>query len=215
MSAVEKEDRPRRSRREERKEETRAELIEAAAKVFARRGFHGASVEQIAAEAGFSTGAVYWHFEDKEDLFLALYEHWVGKRVGEIEAAWSEEGPLVERARAAADDWMQQLERSPEPFLLRLEFVTQAARDPKLRDKLSTRVGAVPLAVRRLLEDSIAAEGLELSVPSDDVALALQALSLGLALEALSNPDAVRPGLNGDLAALFIEALEARASRAR
>ena len=49
----------------------------------------------------------------------------------------------------------------------------------------------------------------------DDVALALQALSLGLALEALSNPDAVRPGLNGDLAALFIELLDARTSRAR
>jgi AcrR family transcriptional regulator len=214
MSAK-KERRPRRSRREERKKETRAELIEAAAKVFARRGYHGASVEQIAAEAGFSTGAVYWHFEDKEDLFLALYEHWVGKRVVEIEAAWSKEGTVVERARAAADDWMQQFERNPEPFLLRLEFATQAARDQDLRAKLGTRVGAVPLAIRRLLEDRAATEGLELRLPSEDVAVALQSLSLGLALEALSNPDAVRPGLNGDLAALFIELVEARASRAR
>jgi AcrR family transcriptional regulator len=209
------EGRPRRSRREERKEETRAELIEAAAKVFARRGFHGASVEQIAAEAGFSTGAVYWHFEDKEDLFLALYEHWVGKRVEEIEAAWSREGTPAERARAAADDWMRQFERNPEPFLLRLEFATQAARDQKLRAKLGTRVGAVPLAIRRLLEDRAAAEGLELPLPFDDVALALQALSLGLALEALSNPEAVRPGINGDLAALFIELLEVRATQTR
>ena len=203
---------PRRSRREERKEETRAELIDAAATVFARRGFHGASVEQIAAEAGYSTGAVYWHFEDKEDLFLALYESWVSTRVAEIEAAWSGEGSLAQKARAAADDWMRQLERNPDAFLLRLEFTTQAARDPRLRAKLSARVGAVPLALRRLVEDSVAKEGVGLSLPPEELSLALQALSLGLALEALSNPDSVRPGINGDLAALLSERFAARGS---
>ena len=73
----------RKSRREERKEETRGELIDAAAKVFARRGFHGASLDQIAAEAGYSTGAIYWHFSGKDDLFLAVYENYAETRARE------------------------------------------------------------------------------------------------------------------------------------
>ena len=76
----------RRSRRQERKEETRAELIVASAKVFARRGFHGASLDDIAAEAGFSTGAIYWHFSGKEELFLAVYEEYAKTRARE----WSQ-----------------------------------------------------------------------------------------------------------------------------
>src|SRR5437763_1692927 len=61
----------RRSRREERREETRDELISSATKVFSASGFHAASLEQIARGAGYSTGAIYWHFGGKDELFLA------------------------------------------------------------------------------------------------------------------------------------------------
>ncbi len=198
--------------RSERQAKTRADLLAAAARVFARRGYDAASVGEIAEEAGYSHGAVYSNFEGKADLFLALYEDWVARRVAEIEAAWSREGTLAERARAAADDWMRTFANDPEPFLLRLEFTARAARDPELRRKLGTRVGAVPLAIRRLVDE--AAE-VELPLPADELALGLQALSLGLALEALGNPDAVRPGVGGDLAALLIELLEQRGARRR
>src|SRR5439155_20331168 len=49
--------------------DARATLVAAAAKVFARRGYAGSSMDQIAKEAGFSKGALYWHFDSKEDLF--------------------------------------------------------------------------------------------------------------------------------------------------
>src|SRR2546423_10413157 len=60
--------------REQSKAHTRERLLEAARSVFASSGFHGASVEEIAATAGFSTGALYSNFDGKEDLFLALLE---------------------------------------------------------------------------------------------------------------------------------------------
>src|SRR4051794_41323506 len=105
----------RRSRREERREETRAELVEAAARVFARRGFHGASIDQIAREAGYSTGAIYWHFEGKDDLFLGVYEAYATARVREWgDVRDSAEGELPQRARAYADQWMARLAREPE-----------------------------------------------------------------------------------------------------
>lgn len=199
--------------RPERQAKTRADLLAAATRVFARRGYDAASVTEIAEEAGYSHGAVYSNFEGKEDLFLALYEEWVARRVAEIERTWSHEGTLADRARAAAEDWMRSLARDPEPFLLRLEFTIRAARDPALRRKLGTRVGAVPAAIGRLVEEGAEAQDLELPVPAVELALGLQALSLGLALEALGNPDAARDGIGGDLAALLTESLADRAAR--
>src|SRR4051795_6101133 len=73
-----------RNRREIKQEQTRARLLEAAAAVFARRGYHVATLEDVAAEAGFTKGAVYSNFESKEALFLALVDVEIGKRVKEI-----------------------------------------------------------------------------------------------------------------------------------
>src|SRR5437763_6444330 len=54
--------------------EARAELLGAALRVFARRGYRQAGVDEIAAEAGYSKGALYWHFSGKEDVLDALLE---------------------------------------------------------------------------------------------------------------------------------------------
>ena len=63
------------SKQELRTKETRARLLDAAQEVFLRDGYESAQLDEIAATAGRSKGAVYTHFKSKEDLFLALYEH--------------------------------------------------------------------------------------------------------------------------------------------
>src|SRR3954470_11530746 len=60
--------------RERRRQQTRDVLIAAATDVFARRGFEGASLEEIAEPAGFTRGAIYKNFDGKEDLFFAVTE---------------------------------------------------------------------------------------------------------------------------------------------
>ena len=63
---------------------TREHLLEAAAVVFARNGFHGSSLDEVAAAAGFTKGAVYSNFKSKEDLFVAVLDHRIrdpGRRV--------------------------------------------------------------------------------------------------------------------------------------
>lgn len=60
--------------RAEQQEHTRERLIHAALDVFTERGFHGASVQEIATRAGFTKGAVYANFAGKEDLFLAVVD---------------------------------------------------------------------------------------------------------------------------------------------
>src|SRR5919109_4445181 len=64
----------------ERREETRERVLAAAGRVFARRGFDATSLEAIADEAGFSRGAVYYNFADKEELFLELLDRRCAER---------------------------------------------------------------------------------------------------------------------------------------
>ena len=60
------------SARERRQAQTREQLLDAAATVFAERGFHAATLDEIGQTAGFSKGAVYSNFASKDDLFVAL-----------------------------------------------------------------------------------------------------------------------------------------------
>src|SRR2546429_772270 len=66
---------------ERRRELTRSTLVDAAADVFARRGFHAASLEEIAETAGFTRGAIYKNFENKEELFFAVIERRIGAQL--------------------------------------------------------------------------------------------------------------------------------------
>lgn len=209
--------RGRRSRREQRKEETRSELIAAAATVFARRGFHGASVEQIAREAGYSTGAVYWHFSGKDDLFLAVFENYATTRVREFEDTQDRaEGELPQRARAYADQWMARLRRDPEFMILTLEFLVHAWRNPPLREAFGHRAAFARLALARIMQEESARRGYELPMPAEDLATVLRELGSGLALAKLADPDGIRDELFGDFVELFFELVSdgRRASKA-
>ena len=61
-------------RTKEEAQETREKILEAASHVFIHRGVSKASLEEIAATAGVTRGAVYWHFKNKNDVFLALHD---------------------------------------------------------------------------------------------------------------------------------------------
>ncbi|WP_235834727.1 TetR family transcriptional regulator [Actinomadura logoneensis] len=71
-----------RTTRRERREQTRAALLEAAERLWAERGIHGASLDDVASAAGLTKGAVYSNFAGKTDLLLALVEHCTRERVG-------------------------------------------------------------------------------------------------------------------------------------
>src|SRR6266568_2664417 len=105
---------------ERRRELTRSALVEAAADVFARRGYDGASLEEIAEAAGFTRGAIYSNFGSKEDLMLAVVE-----RYNDI----SQEEMTV----SAAALWRDLIRRDPNLTALNLEFRLRALRNPDFR----------------------------------------------------------------------------------
>src|SRR2546428_11815610 len=99
--------------REEHRALTRARVLEAAARVFARRGFHGASVQDIAREAGATTGAIYSNFAGKEDLYLAAFEEHVATQIRDYSETFARGRDLDERARRGADPWMARSRQDP------------------------------------------------------------------------------------------------------
>src|SRR5687767_7122304 len=115
------------------REQTRRDILDAAGRAFARRGFHGASVEAVAAEAGLSTGAVYSNFKSKEELFLTLYEERIERRARELREAVRAEGGGAEGLGSAAADVMAMFGNDREWLLLYFEFALHAARDPRFR----------------------------------------------------------------------------------
>lgn len=190
----------RRRTRQEQQAETRRQILEAAARVFARSGYRGASVEQIADEAGFSHGAVYSNFAGKEALFLAVYEERILRRQDEIESAG---GAGAERA--AADAWMERLRDDPDYFLLYLEFVVHAARDDATRATFAAQTSLTRSTITRLVEQLAERRGVALPADADRLALSIRALGLGLAIEHLLDPDAVPADLYGDVVELLLD----------
>jgi AcrR family transcriptional regulator len=206
---------PRRESRAERQARTRAELLAAAAMVFARSGYDGASVEEIAEQAGYSHGAVYSNFDGKADLFLTVFEDYMAERARELAATQvdlGEDAPLEARARALADQWMARFAADRESFVLHMEFIAHAGRDPELAGRFGVRSAALREAVADYIAEYQEEAGAELPLPAGDLALVLRALGIGLAIEALVSPDAVRPDLYGDFVELLVGLMRERGS---
>src|ERR1044071_6929625 len=100
--------------RSERAERTRDELLEGARLVFATKGFHGASVEEIAAAAGYTTGAIYSRFGGKHSLFLAVLDEHTERRRELFDAAARDADDMESAVRAIAGVWAGRGETDPE-----------------------------------------------------------------------------------------------------
>ena len=179
--------------RKERQAQTREQLVEAAAKVFARRGYHRATVDEIAAEAGFTIGALYSNFETKEKLFLAIADRQVESRVGEISAVADAavadgEGEAGEEAAAQLRAF---LEADPDWPLLFYEFWSLSVRNPEMGDELAKRRNAIRDALADTLQRVARHHDFKLRFPAPVRATAVAASLNGLAFERAADPDAL------------------------
>ncbi|HEY4810065.1 MAG TPA: TetR/AcrR family transcriptional regulator [Solirubrobacteraceae bacterium] len=192
--------------RERTRANTRERLLTAARSVFARSGFHGASVDEIASEAGFSTGALYSNFDGKEDLFLVLMEREIAEHAREIAEAVGARASVAERATGGARQWMTMIDREPELLLLFMEFWAYGVRDPNVRPKVAERFAQMRQVITQLIADGAREFDLELALPAEQLALAIDALADGIARQKLADPAAVPDELMGNVLALLLSA---------
>ncbi|MDQ6914193.1 MAG: TetR/AcrR family transcriptional regulator [Actinomycetota bacterium] len=200
------------SLRQEQKALTRRRLLQAADTVFARRGFHGASVEEIAREAGATTGALYSNFAGKEDLFLELVEESTAAQVRDYTQIFSAGTGLEEQARGGADRWMQILHERPSYFPLFIEFWAYAIREPRVSERFASRFAAFRAAMARMVVEGARQRGLPIDPrDAERLGIVINALGNGLALEKLAAPEVVPDELFGDMLVLIFGALAAEA----
>jgi AcrR family transcriptional regulator len=124
---------------ERRRQQTREHLLAAAAEVFAARGFHGATLDEVAAVAGYTKGAVYSNFKNKEDLFLALFKANYDREMDAIRGALADsEVPPEARISEFVALIRDQTAQAGRNFnLLYQEFSLYAARNPAVREELN------------------------------------------------------------------------------
>jgi AcrR family transcriptional regulator len=177
---------------ERRRAMTREHLLEAAAIVFARDGFHAATLDEVASTAGFTKGAVYSNFKSKDDLLLALLDQRIDRQlavVGEVLEGGSHEA--VEQFPRIRALFGGDLFWNDDFVTLYLEFVLYARRHAEARAKLAASVVRTREMVRQLIDEEYAAIGLAPKYSTDDVAEISLALFGGLGLDRLVEPAVV------------------------
>ncbi len=174
----------RRSRQQRRTAATRGRLLAAAEKIFARDGFEAARLVDIAALAGYTRGAFYAHFKSKEDIFFALLELWVGRRIEEVNSVLERYADPAARLGALREHYAQ-IATDRRLALLSLEFKLFAIRHPKAHARLRARQRPLRETagniLRRLAKDS----GARMAISGVAAATGLAALSNTLLLEHL------------------------------
>jgi AcrR family transcriptional regulator len=157
---------------ERRRELTREALIASAREVFANRGFHAASLEEIAEAAGFTRGAVYSNFENKEELFFAVLDRHVETQLAAFDALFEDSGgPAAVSDEDIVRVWRQLTAGSdPEWVALSLEFRLYVLRNPEVRDRFLTRYRSYRNQIESYLSETLAHLDRELTIPIGDLA---------------------------------------------
>jgi len=118
-----------------RTQETQARLLDAAEEVFVRDGYEAAQLDEIAARAERSKGAVYTHFKSKEDLFLVLFEHRTKSFVNQLMTSLSKCTTRKQSLEAFREFYMGLASDRTWPILT-LEFKLFALRHPESKERL-------------------------------------------------------------------------------
>jgi AcrR family transcriptional regulator len=170
--------------RAEQQSRTRDALVVAAREHFAEHGYAAASLDRIAADAGFTRGAIYANFDGKAGLFLAVLDARLHDQIRQLEDVGADLDALARWRRANA-------ERQRGLSLAVLEFRVAALRDQDLTVRLRQRERAVRSAFARLISQVADSAGVELPMAPEHVAVALIALGDGITQQHYLDPDTV------------------------
>jgi AcrR family transcriptional regulator len=196
---------------ERRRQLTRQTLIEAAAEVFAQKGFYGASLEEIGEIAGFSRGAIYSNFGNKEELLFGVLDYYMDVQLGAVVTAMDETGradPVTDAAAATAA-WESATRVTSSWPTLALELRLAALRNAEVRKRLADFERKSGERVARLIEEEWARRGVQPRISARDFADLSRAAIEGLTqLAAIDDEDSPRyRGLVGELFMLLASAV--------
>lgn len=166
--------------RERRRQLTREALLDAAAEAFARRGYEAASLEEIADRAGFTKGAIYSNFGDRESLFLAVLERRNRRLLDAYERLLREANEHPASLAEVARVWGEHELADRESLVLTLEIRLAALRNETVRRIVAEFERETEETVARFVAERLADANTELPVPVDEFAAIVYAANQGL-----------------------------------
>jgi AcrR family transcriptional regulator len=176
------------SSRAARKDETQARIMAASMELFATRGYEGTSISQIAARAGISRGAVFWHFGSKAALFKEACKRFFIPFWREVERSLESLGPR-ERVLALFDMYEEFTTANRETIQALVRWVLES---PTMRESLRGEL----LSLHAMFTDDLRQAITELSGDATEANIATTALSSILAGNLLFS--VIDPGLAQD-----------------
>jgi AcrR family transcriptional regulator len=165
-----------------RTELTRSLLIQSAEKIFARDGFEAARLEEIAADAGYTRGAFYANFENKEDLFFALLEAEISSRIENVRLQVDTSRTPAAKLKALRS-FLLDMSLDHRWSLLAPEFKLFAVRHPQVKSRLAAMNRRFVSSRVQILQDVMEGLGRDLPASANAVGISLATLANGLALE--------------------------------
>jgi TetR/AcrR family fatty acid metabolism transcriptional regulator len=157
--------------RESRSNDKRGRILDAAVKVFAERGFHSATVAEIARAAGVADGTIYLYFKSKDDLLLRLFDEKMTELVAEAKAEVSQQRTAPDRLRRFIQLHLALVERSPELASVLIVELRQSAQFLKAADR--NKLAAYVDLIAEVVRDGQASGELEASISPGTVKRAI------------------------------------------
>ena len=173
--------------RAESQAQTRAQLVATAKQMFFTDGYHPTSLDKVADAAGYSKGAVYSNFRNKDELCAAVLDELRAERLTEVVALVSQRNRFE-----ALRDWAERVVGDPGWTQLEAEFALHARPNEHLRTELAAGLDNIIEMLTRGVES---ADDLDLKMPSREVATVMLALGVGLGLMRSINPSVPVNGL--------------------
>jgi len=172
---------------EQRSEETRSRLLDAAEGAFAQSGYDGASVAAICQAAGVSKGAFYHHFASKQALFLALLDRWLDRIDPQLLVMSDDTSPVPDRLQSMTALLGPILMMAGRQLPIYLEFWNRAARDPEVWGAMAEPYRRYRDYFASLIEAGIVEGSLRPMNPETGASVVV-ALAVGLLIQGLFDP---------------------------
>lgn len=170
--------------------DTRTKIIEAGTRIFSIQGFGNTSLDKVAADAGMTKGAVYWHFSSKQDLFLAILEHHLTEQL-KVLPSQIEQIISVKNPESALLEWLKSqfrfFENDEGSSRLFFEFV-MSSREPEVQKKLQSIHGKIIDGVGIYLDEMQKKELISKDLHPHSLSVTIDAIMKGILIEYIIDP---------------------------
>jgi AcrR family transcriptional regulator len=174
--------------------ERREVILAAALEAFSERGFHEASLDEVAARAGVSKALIYEHFASKRELTRALLDTYVHELLGRLAEAIASAEPGEQRMRTGVDAVLQFVEERPGAW----RMIFRNSADPDIADLFA----ALQAEAATAIASAMAADATEVGIPSPPTPTQIEMLAQQLsgAVQAIAtwwteHPEVPRAGV--------------------